>query len=459
LKQIIMFRWFTLLNSFFLALILVAALCLGLLILPSTNNWEVPRAISNEKDLPSYFKEQHCIEELGEGPLELKWVEPKIQLPNLQQTLVYYGVSARPDLSTKTTYLHLALYGDDQIRLFDSEKPIYLSFEGNIPQSAEGSSSFSDERLFTAPGETIVHGHYTFSKNNEPTPLWIEFVSNGVKQCLFKVKMLDESGAFIESPSENQTLFLNQKEIPKSLLIGWEMGEYHVDSTLLLRQKARWIGSDRFLEMHGGEEYARAKGKQRIDFLGAELPYSCFVSEGEALYWKEGKWAKSTGEQSIGAPLLVVSKIEENVIHFKLWDPEGKGAIQLNLVRAKDVAPLPKIEDEFKFIGAKTWSKFIVESRDERYFVKAHDWLLLNEERTWVALDNKELVQQYVDGELRGPLLILEKLIKTQGEQTLVGHLFNASRTEAFPVCLRSTPTGYFGNTPYYPPIKDETLP
>jgi hypothetical protein len=458
-----MFRWFSLINTVFLVLILAALCGIGVLILPLSSGWE-PHAppLSNAKELPTFFKQNHCIEELGEGPMELKWVEPKIQLPNLRQTLLYYGTSTRPDLPEAPSYVLLSLAGKEEIRLFETNQPIYLSFQGSLPQPQEISAPYREERLFTAPGESVSLGHYTFSEDNQPTPLWIELrcSSSNKAQCRCLVKMLSDQDELILTPQENSSFTLYSKEVPKSHLIGWELGDHRVDSTLLLRQKARWIGADCFFEMHGGEVFAHTRGKQRVDFLAGEIPYSCFIGQGDTLHWANGRWNETTKDDTtIGLPLLVATRVDENVLHFKLWDSEGKGAIQLNLVRSKDIASLPNVDEEFKFIGAKTWSKFIIESREERHIVKAHDWLILTDEGTWVALDNEELVKEYVEGRLQGPLLVLEKLIKTQGEQTLVGHLFNTSRTEVHPVCLHSTSRGYLGNIPYYPPLKEEMRP
>ncbi len=249
--------------------------------------------------------------------------------------------------------------------------------------------------------------------------------------------MVDEQSAPIASPTNLKTFSLSVQNFPKSQLVGWRLGSYRVDSTLLIRQKTEWIGPDCFLERHGGEEYAYTLGREKIDFRDGENPYFCFVREGDFLVWREGRWETANKEQqTINLPLMVIKKINEKMMSLEIWHPEGKGKVSLNLIRSKDRDGIPDLSQEFKFIGAKTWAQFIVEGRDgKRMTLRSSDWLLLTAEG-WKKLNSTEEIDSYVNRHLVGPLFILDKLTKQNGQQVLEGHLFNTSRTEVEEVTL-----------------------
>lgn len=398
-----------------------------------------------------------------EGALALKWVPPQMLLPDLRGELQYFGQNGRPDAYFKgSRSFHLGLKSSGESRVIRPGERIYLVYQGDYPKFIDPSfyrePATHSQRPLWGDVSTPKKGSYLFSPGNQPTPLWLEINSSAQDLLSLNVNMIDEKGTFVCTPSQFRQISLHSQEFPKTLTTGQQLGKYRLDSTLFVRQKARWIGADRFLELHGGEEFAHAIGRERIDFLDAEIPYCCFVKENDVLIWKEERWEMpKKGETTEGFFLLFMKKIDDKLMNFELWDPQGRGKINLSLVRAMDHHKAPDMSQELKFVGAKTWAQFIVECRNgDRLTLKPQDWLVLTQDG-WKKLDSPELIDFYVEGQLSGPLFILEKMTKKNGRQTLIGHLFNASRTEVEEIELQSASSPSLANLcrtfPATPPI------
>lgn len=397
--------------------------------------------------------------DLGEGPLALSWVPPKMQLPDLRGELQFFGQNGRPDAAQGKPSFHIGLRSSGECRSVCESDRIYLAYQGHH-------SAYPSERETVTPSQRPLwgeraagRGSYAFSPDNQPTPLWLEAHPTSAGALSLQVHMLDEKGSLVSTPEQLKNITLNAQDFPKSQTVGWELGGYRVDSTLLVRQKARWIGSDRFLEMHGGDDFSHIVGLERVDFFDGEALYSCFLGPKNFLVWKENRWTNpKTGESTVGLPLLCVRKIDEKILSLELWDAEGRAKTTLSLIRAKDHHKTPNLSHEFKFVGAKTWAQFIVECRNgERLTLKPHDWLVLTQDG-WKKLDSPEEIDAYVEGRLVGPLFILDKMHKQNGHQVLAGHLFNSSRTDVEEIELQATPNtslaNYYRTIPIAPPIK-----
>lgn len=455
-------RWLSYLN---LALASSLAIVVSLFFFTTPGKIEFPTPIPRCQD-PKLPKSPFALTEdydLSEGPLALNWAPPLMQLPDLRNELQFYGQNERPDALKGKPSFHLGLKSSGEFKTVQAGQRIYLVYQSHyvpdladrIPRVEHISSAYTP--LWGEFPSTTNRGSYSFSPGNQPTPLWIETVING--NFSVKVAMLDEKGGFVKTPQELSKLVLQKQEFPK--MMTWELDGHRVDSTLLVRQKARLIGLDRFLERHGGEEFAYAADKERIDFYAGETPYSCFAGIEDCLVWKNGRWnTVAPGEKTEDLPLLCVKKIDEKILSFELWDAQGHIRIPLSLIRMKDHQKNPDLAQEFKFVGAKTWAQFIVECRNgERMTLKANDWLVLTRDG-WEKLDTAEQIDNYVEGQILGPLFVLDKMTKQNGRQVLMGHLFNTTRTEVEEIQLESTSHTALANLsrtlPPSPPIKPE---
>ncbi len=419
-------------SLFFLALMGTALVLILLLSSQSINNLPLAPASQEKTQLPKnpFAQAAEAYEKIGEGPFKLKWAPPQMQLPDLRKELLYTGKNERPDIAKGKQLFHLLLRSSGELQTVRMGEKVFLVYQGGfVSTTSSNAKRMADRPLWNEPQHQNSKGTYAFSPGNQPTPLWIELRPLNEETLEVEVGMLDEKGTFVSSPEECLSFPLVKGD-SRFQQTPWEVGGHRVDTTLLVRQKARWVGPDLFLEKHGGEDYATVIGRQRIDFIEEDTPYACFVKAGDFLIWEDNRWqVADDSNETVGAPLLVVKKIDEKVMSFELWDCEGKSKLMLSLIRMRDYDPFPEITQEFKFVGAKTWAQFIVECRSQRFILKPHDWLILTREG-WHKINSPDEVDDFVNQKLTGPLFILDKMTKQNGRQVLLGHLFNATRTE-----------------------------
>ena len=249
---------------------------------------------------------------IGGTAFQLNFSPLSAQLPDLRKALVFYGRNGRPDAKPENPMLFFAFTGN--------RAPI---------------SIFPNQRVYVAYDRSQNPPQYVFSEHNAPTPLWIEASAQG-NAAYIRVGMDTPEGKTIHEPAAYAEFTLPEKEYLRSGGVVWELGKLRVDGTLLSRQKARWYGVDKFLERHGGAEFAFAQNKQRVDFGEGNSLYSVFIGIGDCLIWneKEGRWQQVVpGVDSIHYPLMCVKKIEDRVMGLELWDLDGKGKITLNLIK------------------------------------------------------------------------------------------------------------------------------
>lgn len=362
--------------------------------------------------LPKVFFDQGelAYEQLGDGILSLKRAAPTMQLPDLRTQLIYYGKNGRPDAETEKPLLHFSLSNKDETMTPPDEK-LYLIYEGS------GSSS-----------------RYRFSPKNEKTSLWIE-AKPGDNDVEISVAMESEGGERIVEPEAHAQFKLQEKEMNRHTGSNhWDMpGGVRADSTLLVRQKAKWSGGDRFLERHGGNDYAYSIGKQRVDFGEGNEIYSVFVALGDCLVWKDNRWhATPPGKETVGHPLAVVKKLDDRLLNFELWDGEGKGKITLGLLKSSEPWPAQHqnaLQGAFKFLGARTLKQSVFEINRERVILSPSDWLLQTS-HGWKKLVSSADIDAYVLRKTTGVLFVFEGVSRKDDKQMMTGWLYSPSRHE-----------------------------
>lgn len=379
---------------------------------PSTIPLKEVQAKKTALPKQNFSQEQKAYDSIGEPVLTLEYHPPKMQLPDLRQQINYYGQNGRPDADSDSSLLHFSIGDSKEVFSVLPGEPLYLVYD-------------KDDGM----------GKYHFSRNNRETSLWV-IAHSEEKNASMEVHMRDENGELVASPDIYAQFQVKEKEFARFGGASWELGKWRVDGTLLARQRARWYGIDRFLERHGGEEYKDWSGKNRIDFGDKDLTYSVYVGEGSTLVWNGEVWeAVKPGKASKGLPLLVVKKVDDRLMNLELWDPDGKKKIALNLLKSMETWLPKNVQQDFKFLGARTRSQFVFEVDDEKMFLSPNDWLLLTEEG-WKKLDSAEEVDQYVERNEIGTLFVFDGVIRAGEQQVLKGTIFNASRTQIHDVEL-----------------------
>lgn len=416
-------QYITWLNCTLLGLALLLGLSGSVYWLKRPSEIVCSNPISKECSLPkgAFELSEQAYQRVGEGILALEQSPPTMQLPDLKQQLVYYGKNGRPDAKKQHTLLHFTLNGNKTVSSIAPGEKLYLVYD------RESSS-----------------GRYNFSPKNEKSSLWIEAqpVDN---EAEITVTLENDKGETITEPEEYAEFRLPEKEFARYGGTSWEIGSFRVDGTLLARQKARWLGGDRFLEQHGGEEFKDITGKQRIDYGENEEIYSVFVQAGDCLIWDKERWrAVPAGEESLGHPLLVVKKVDDRLITFELWDVEGKGKVQMNLLKSTEpwsVQNAQTLQNMFKFVGARTRTQCVFEINRERVVLRPSDWLLLTS-KGWKKLTTEEEIDNYVKRKLTGTLFVFEGLGRKDERQIMKGTLYSPSRHECQPVELALQTSG-----------------
>lgn len=371
-----------------------------------------PIPVVKEKLTPpkgAFVQPSETYQKIGDPALKLQSAPISPKLPDLRKVLLFYGKNGRPDAKPELTQMHFSFLGNKTPSSVLPGEKLYLYYD----------------RILTPP-------QYVFSKNNEKTCLWIEPSFQEGGGAFVKVAMCGEKGDVVTEPSDYAQFALPEKEM---LRVGgattWEIGKYRVDGTLLARLKARWYGVDKFLERHGGKEYQDAVGKQRIDFGEKEDLYSVYINVGDVLVWDNNRWkVVLPGEASLGKPIMIVKKIDDRLLNFELWDVEGKGKIQLNLLKSVETWTPQNLQQNFKFVGARTRSQFVFEIDKERIFLSPQDWLIQTEEG-WKKLMTAEEIDDYVDRKKIGPMFVFDGVVKIDNRQVLSGVIFSPSRADS----------------------------
>lgn len=348
-----------------------------------------------------FEQKSHSYEAIGDPFLSLQYTPPQMELPNLQPHLSYHGTNKRPDADAGVAWLHFSLKGDSQPASVAAGEPLYLR---------AGS------------------GGYTFSPNNEETSLWMT-AEGGEGEAVVKVRMRNDEGVVVDEPASYATFTVKEKEFLGWRGGKWQLGELRVDGTLLARQRARWYGEDVFLDKHGGEAFTASHGKQRVDFGEGEEAYYAFVQEGDCLIWDGSRWRESVpGEESRRSPLLCVKKIADKIMNLELWDVGGNKKMPLNLIKSTEVWFPKVVEQDLKFVGARTRTQSIVELKGERMTLRPQDWLVMTSEG-WKKLSTEKDIDDYVGRKTVGPLFVFRGIEKKGGIPYLLGTLYSPART------------------------------
>jgi len=345
-----------------------------------------------------FQKEKSAYEAIGSGPLALSYVAPKMHLPDLKTHIVYFGQNGRPDVRLDSPLLHFSIDGAKEIVSARPKEKLYLQYQA--------------EKYVASPG-------------NLETSLWI-IPTPQETESQIHVGMLDENGIIVEG---GVSFSLPEKEVARTLQGLWEIGKWKVDGTLLARQRARFVGLDKFLERHGGDEFKARAAKSRIDFGEKDEIYSVYVDTGDILVWKDDRFVMmEPGKESQKYPLLVVKKVDERLMNLEFWDVEGKKKIALNLLKSIESWHPNDLQQEFKFIGARTKSQYVFEVDSEKMLLSPYDWLIHGDDG-WKKLASAEEIDDFVDRRLTGVLFVFEGIERKDDSQIMKGLLYNSART------------------------------
>jgi hypothetical protein len=362
----------------------------------------------NERALPisSFQQSKEAYDYSQRAILSLLHTPPKLKIPDLKPFIVFQGKNARPDAEPSTQKMH-------------------FSFQG----SKEAFSVAPGEKVYLVYDRKLQNNKYRLAHPSEESYLWISAQAEG-NEAEVHVSMLDQDGFEITGDECDRASFSLASKDSVRAQGSWELGKWRVDATLLARQKARWVGQDKFFERYGGDEFSEQALKQRIDFVDGENSYAIYAKLGDCFVWQDERWTPVQPDRSTQtSPLLVVKKVDDRVMMLDLWDVEGRSKMGINLIKANESFAAKPLTEEFRFIGARTKTKVLFEIQKDRMILKPNDWLILTE-TGWKKLATPEEIDSYVERKLVGPLFIFEGLAREDEKQILKGTLVAPNRAE-----------------------------
>lgn len=360
----------------------------------------------NLRPLPqSSFLQKDAAYSLSENSvISLQYTAPKLKIPDLRTYIVFQGKNARPDAEPSTQKLHFSLQGNKESFSIAPNEKAFLVYDKKMP---------GNKYRLAAPDEEAV--------------LWFTATSEG-SEAEIRVSMLDQDGFEITNDERSQFSLATKEGLRPTGT--WELGKWRVDATLLARQKAKWVGQDKFFERYGGEEFEEHAERQRIDFNDGENTYAIYAKAGDCFIWQNEHWkAVHPDPTTQTCPLLVVKKVDERIMMLELWDVEGRAKMAMNLIKTSESFAAKPLTEEFRFIGARTKTKVLFEVQKDRMILKPNDWLILTD-AGWKKLSTPEEIDSYVERKTIGPLFIFEGLAREDDRQVLKGTLITPNRAE-----------------------------
>lgn len=359
----------------------------------------------------SFDQPQEAKEALSGSFLNLDYSPMALQLPDLKRFFIYSGKNSRPDADPAKQVYHFNLVGSKESAAIRVGEPLYLLYDKEQP--------------------TIK---YVFSADNKPTSLWVQATpkEEGVEVRVF---MRNDKGEIIQEPESNASFVLTEKPFARfQMTQDVKVGKFKADSTLLSRQKARWYGQDKFLQEHGGVEFADLASRERIDFEDEEESYSVYVAPSDVLIFKDNQWVRTAPSAATEEyPMMQVKQVEDRLMRLDLWDVGGGTKVSLNLIKSTAGWNPKAVEKEFKFVGAKTRSQFVFEVGDERIVLSPKDWYLQTTDG-WIKLTTPKEIDDYVDGKISGILLVFNGVERKEGRQLIDATLYSPKKNQSEPL-------------------------
>lgn len=334
-------------------------------------------------------------------------------LPDLRKTLVFYGTNERPDTSEKEITLFFGIKPSNKIHAMPANKKAYLE---HAFKKGKNSWQFLEQTK---------------------SPIWVVPQADDEATASLQLAMKDASGNIVQEPKEYASFLL--KRLPLTFhqrkSDPWQIEDFTLDKTLLTSQGAIWYGNDLFLSEYGGPEYSEAKGAEHILFQSAEHTHSLFVAEGDALTFSSGRWQKTAiGKSSRGKSLLIAKEVNNGALIFDLWHPEGTYNLEVTLNKtATNIITEQTVKAAI--VGARSKKDWIINFSGTRKLVRLHDWILFHDE-TCETLDTLEKVDNFLSGEVKGKLLVIDSVEKRAGDNALIGKLFDETRSQMLKITI-----------------------
>lgn len=334
--------------------------------------------------------------------LKLKTSGLDQKVPELRQQILFYGANGRPDSDKSSTFVRIGIRGQNKSYSVPALKKVYLKF-----MFGQG------------------YGKWTLAEGDETTPFWIE-VQPFDREAEINVFLQDAKGEIIRTPAELATFRVPITPLPpqEQTAQAFEVGPYTADPSLFSKMGAVWHGKDVVYEIL---EKGSEKAEKELILFGREgETYALWASVGDCFIFENERFYPVTlGKDSVDRILLRLTRRDDNVLHFTLWNTTGQSQVSIDLPRI----PASPINTNFpiKLLGARSRTKLIAELSKTRTLISSDEWLLQTKDGI-IPIQSHELLEQYLNGHVRGTLLALEGIKKINNQSVLTGILIDPSR-------------------------------
>ena len=253
-----------------------------------------------------------------------------------------------------------------------------------------------------------------------------EKLSSHLPKYLFlkcRLSSLDEGGPYV------QMSVLEKTEDDLKQVSTWDMpitlhpnADPEFSEKMLTRAKVMWFGEDLFLKNHAS---STEKQLQRLDFLGSK-PKSHYISADRYLILNEKKeWELVSTDsvpegESLGGYLknkvyVELGEVLENgqKLSLNLWPVGGYRKIQVVLDKRSEAEnsqepwDITALKERIKLKGVRSGQIALVQLDKTPMQLRPQDWFLLKEQGGWQKISTVQMVDDFVQGTLRGSLFMV----------------------------------------------------
>lgn len=324
---------------------------------------------------------------IGTGPLALASKDQDFPLPGLRDEILFLGRNERPDARNRSSCL-IGLKSSSIRFAMGENEPIFLDYE---------------------------NGKVCLSQSK--TPLMIS--GQVVDGCL-------ELSASINIKDLSRQVFW---KIPQTPLKNLSLDPQFVTAVKKLQQMKLW-GPDQLLVHYGGPTFDHAKRKLRFELDDVLVP----ASIGDVFVWDEQRWSapKAPTDNQVLAEVIDMSPSQ---IEWRVWAIGGLDQARLKVAVQQPLQIALNMNEVFSRLRMRTHESVSCQIGQSSRLLRKGDWLEQCDGH-WRHLRRLDEIDACIAGNHNKPLFVCDGLEKVDDKWMLKGHVFDAKRTQAFPICL-----------------------
>lgn len=328
---------------------------------------------------------------IGTGPLALQHLPQSLLISCLEQKMILWGHSSRPDLKTGEKVFSIGIKGKEQKQIIKEGEKVFL----NISKHPSG-------------------GIETISFSPQATNLW--FTAYPYKENLMLIRVtqdLQEEGELVLHPNRSRT-----EVVPEKIAL------------INFFKEAKVWGKDKFFQQYGGDEYRHLGEKFKLELSHEKSREFFYVGSDDYFTFSKGTWKTIENAHDLPkrTPLAHIHFTSPGMFEIDVWDENGFAIFHGQL--KEEIVPMQHFSQEQLLLNPKlrTAKQITCLIGKKRVLLKEGDWLMKTKSG-WRTLKTGGDIQSYLDHTLIGELFVFDGLEIKNGQYFLKGHWFNDLHT------------------------------